>query len=497
MSANWDQIVERLHELSDLASAIKLLHWDQATMMPPGGGASRARAQATLQATAHARFVDPEMGALIDGLSQESLSQEQEANLRLLRRDYDKAVRVPRELVRELAEVSGRAYQAWTEARPAADFSILEPHLTRLLELKKQEAEALGYANEPYDALLDQYEPGMNTTEVEAMFLGLMRGLKPLAEEVLENVPDAPGWLGAHYDPDSQMAFCRWLVSQLNFDVTQGRLDISPHPFTIHIGSGDVRQTTRPDPDNLMMSVYAAVHETGHALYEQGLPAEWADLPIGSPPSLGMHESQSRLWENQVARSRPFTDFLLPQLKERFPEEIGMVSPEEFYRGVNHPHRSLIRVTADELTYNLHVGFRFELELALFRNELSVADLPAAWDDKMSEHLGLRPDSVADGVLQDMHWAMGSFGYFPTYTLGTIYSAMLFAQANAQLSGLAAELRSGVTERLLEWLRENVHFLGYRHDAKDLIERISGGAITPEPLLDYLRTKYTELYSSA
>jgi carboxypeptidase Taq len=497
MSATWDQIVERLRELSDLASAIKLLHWDQATMMPPGGGAARARAQATLQASAHARFVDPEMGALIDGLSQESLSEEQEANLRLLRRDYDKAIRVPQELVRELAEVSGRAYQAWTEARPAADFSILEPHLTRLLELKKQEAEALGYANESYDALLDQYEPGMTTTEVEAMFQGLMRGLKPLVDEVLENVSDPPTWLSDHYDPDRQMAFCRWLVSQLNFDVAQGRLDISPHPFTIHIGSGDVRQTTRPDPDNLMMSVYAAVHETGHALYEQGLPAEWADLPIGSPPSLGMHESQSRLWENQVARSRPFTDFLLPQLKERFPEEIGMVSPEEFYRGVNHPQRTLIRVTADELTYNLHVGFRFELELALFRDELSVADLPAAWDDKMSEHLGLSPDSVADGVLQDMHWAIGSFGYFPTYTLGTIYSAMLFAKASAQLSGLEAELRSGVTERLLEWLRENVHCVGYRHDAKDLIERVSGGAITPEPLLDYLRSKYTELYPSA
>jgi carboxypeptidase Taq len=497
MSATWDQIVERLRELSDLAGAIKLLHWDQATMMPPAGAPSRARAQATLQATAHARFVHPEMGALIDKLSQESLSEEEEATLRLLRRDYDKAVRVPEELVRELAEVSGRAYQAWTEARPAADFSILEPHMVRLLELKKQEAEALGYADEPYDALLDQYEPGMTTAEVEAMFQSLLAGLKPLVEEVLDNLDDPPGWLSDRYDPDSQMAFCYWLVAQLNFDVTQGRLDISPHPFTIHISPGDVRQTTRPDPHNLMMSVYAAVHETGHALYEQGLPTEWADLPIGGPPSLGMHESQSRLWENQVARSRPFTDFLLPQLKERFPEEIGMVTPDDFYRGVNYPRRTLIRVTADELTYNLHVGFRFELERALFRDELSIADLPDAWDEKMSQHLGLSPDSVADGVLQDMHWSTGSFGYFPTYTLGTIYSAVLFAQATAQLPGLEAELRSGVSDRLLQWLRENVHGRGYLHDAKDLIERISGGPVTPEPLLDYLRAKYTALYPSA
>jgi carboxypeptidase Taq len=437
------------------------------------------------------------MGALIDDLSEESLSEEQEASLRLLRRDYDKAVRVPEELVRELAEVSGRSYQAWTEARPAADFSILEPHMVRLLELKKQEAEALGYDDEPYDALLDQYEPGMTTAEVEAMFEGLRRGLKPLVDKVLDNVEDPPEWLGDHYDPDSQLAFCHWLVSQLNFNDSEGRLDVSPHPFTIHIGPGDVRQTTRPDPNNLMMSVYAAVHETGHALYEQGLPRAWADLPIGNPPSLGMHESQSRLWENQVARSRPFTDFLLPQLKERFPEEIGMVGPEEFYRGVNHPQRTSIRVTADELTYNLHVGFRFELELALFRNELSVADLPGAWDDKMAEHLGLSPDSVADGVLQDMHWATGSFGYFPTYTLGTIYSAALFAQATEQLPGLGDELRSGVTDRLLEWLRENVHKFGHRHDAKVLVEGLSGGPITEEPLLDYLRAKYTELYPSA
>jgi carboxypeptidase Taq len=497
MSETWDQITERLRELSDLACAIKLLHWDQATMMPVAGGPGRARAQATLQAAAHARFTDPAMGRLIEALSEEAQSEEQEASLRVLRRDYDKAVRVPQELVRELAEVSGRAYQAWTEARPAADFALLEPHLSRLVELKKQEAEALGYESELYDALLDQYEPGMTTAEVEDMFKDLLQGLQPLVEDVLDQVEDPPEFLGAHYDPDKQMAFCNWLVAQLNFEFSQGRLDISPHPFTIHIGSGDVRQTTRAEPNNLLMSVYAAVHETGHALYEQGLPEQWADLPIGSPPSLGIHESQSRLWENQVGRSRAFTNFLLPQLKERFPEEIGLVTPEEFYRGVNHPQRSLIRVTADELTYNLHVGFRFELELALFRDELTVADLPSAWNEKMSERLGLVPDSISDGVLQDMHWSTGAFGYFPTYTLGTIYSAALFATATEELPGLESELRSGVTDRLLDWLRRKVHVYGYRYDAKELVERANQGPVTPEPLLHYLRAKYSELYLNA
>jgi carboxypeptidase Taq len=291
------------------------------------------------------------------------------------------------------------------------------------------------------------------------------------------------------------LEFCRWLVAQLQFDLAQGRLDTSPHPFTLPIAPGDIRQTTRVDRNALLMSIYAAIHETGHALYEQGIPNEWRDLPVGTFPSLGMHESQSRLWENNVGRSRAFTDWLLPNLKARFPEELGMVNPEEFYRGVNHPRRTLIRVSADELTYNLHVALRFEIEAALIRGDLQVSELPAVWNDAMERYLGIRPANDADGVLQDMHWSISAIGYFPTYTLGTIYAAAFFAKANADLGDQSEEFGRGDTTRLLEWLRERIHSRGYLVDAKDLAEEVVGEPVGARPLLDYLRDKYGELYS--
>jgi carboxypeptidase Taq len=498
MNDPWTDLLARLRELNDLASAVKLMEWDQAVMMPVQGGPRRARATAALEGLTHARFTDPEMGALIEKLrAGDSRDEDQEASLRILKRDYDRAVKVPADLVKAIAETRGLAYQAWTKARPESDYSILEPHLEKLVALKKQEADAIGFERERYDALIDTYEPGMTTSEVADMFDELMLGLKPLMEEVLAAVGDVPAFLGETYPPEQQMALCRWLVEKLNFEFDGGRLDESPHPFTIQIGAGDVRQTTRPDPQDLMLSIYAAVHETGHALYEQGLPPEILDLPIGRFASLGMHESQSRLWENQVARSRPFTDFLLPHLKERFPEELGMVTPEEFNRGVNYPRRDLIRVRADELTYNLHVGLRFELELALFRDELQVSELPDAWDDAMERHVGIRPGDHAEGVLQDMHWSIGAFGYFPTYTLGTIYAAALYKAALADLAPMDEELRSGSTDRLLEWLRAKVHTQGYRRDAKVLAADIAGEPVTARPLLDYLGDKYRSLYPSS
>jgi carboxypeptidase Taq len=259
------------------------------------------------------------------------------------------------------------------------------------------------------------------------------------------------------------------------------------------VARGDVRQTTRTESTGVLQAVYATMHETGHALYEQGLPEELLGLPAGRVPSLGMHESQSRLWENQVGRSRAFTDFILPHLKDRFPEELGMVTPEEFYRGVNFVTPSLIRVNADELTYNVHIALRFRLEVGLFRDELTVDDLPEAWDDAMEEFLGIRPDSQATGVLQDMHWSLGGFGYFPTYTIGNLYAAALYARAEADLDGLADELRAGTTDRLLEWLRANVHRHAYLFEARDLIAKAAGGPVGAAPLLDYLEEKYSAL----
>ncbi|HVF53825.1 MAG TPA: carboxypeptidase M32 [Actinomycetota bacterium] len=495
MPTPFERLLPKLQELTDIGSACALMSWDQAVMMPPAGAAQRARALSTLQGLLHDRLTDPAIGELLAEL--EASGDEDldvQASVRVLRRDHDRATKIPGRLVRAIAEAEGLAYQAWTEARPAADFRLLQPHLERLFGLKKEEADALGWEGERYDALLDNFEPGMTTAEVEAMFSSLTQGLVPLAHEVLDAAGPAPEVLSREFDPDIQMRFCDRLAQALGFDNDRGRLDTSPHPFTIGIHSGDVRQTTKADPKDLLLSVYALIHETGHALYEQGLPERMADLPAGRVPSLGLHESQSRMWENQVGRSRAFTDFLLPLLKEQFPDQLGMMAPEEWYRAVNHPQRTLIRVTSDELTYNLHVALRFELEIALFRDALEVSDLPEAWNDAMAEKIGLRPPSDADGVLQDMHWAMGAIGYFPTYTLGTLYAAAFFDAALRDLAGLMDDLRRGDGSRLLAWLREHIHRYAFHMPAKELGEQVLGGPLTPEPFLAYAREKYTALY---
>ncbi|MDQ3915944.1 MAG: carboxypeptidase M32 [Actinomycetota bacterium] len=495
MSTAWETLLPRLHEIADLAAALRLLHWDQAVMMPPAGGGSRARAIATLEGLLHERMTAPEMGAALDDLRDDAtLDDETQAHVRVLRRDYEKATKVPPDLVKELAELEGLAYQAWTEARPASDFSVLRPHLERMVRLKKEQADALGWEGERYDALLDTYEPEMLTDEVEAMFAELTNGLRPLVEEVVGAAPDTPEFLTRTYDPDKQEAFSQWLVEKLGFDTHGGRLDTSPHPFTAQIAPGDVRQTTKADPKDLMMSVFATIHETGHALYEQGIPERLAGLPAGHAPSLGIHESQSRMWENQVGRSRAFTEFMLPHLKEHFPEELGMITPTEFYTGANHPRRTLIRVTADELTYNLHVALRFEIEVALFRDELGVADLPDAWDAAMEKHLGIRPDGHADGVLQDMHWSIGAMGYFPTYTLGNLYAAAFYARARQDLADLDSDLRRGDGSRLLQWMREKIHSRAYLKPAKELGEEVLGEPLSARPYLDYVGDKFRNLY---
>ncbi|MFN2595308.1 MAG: carboxypeptidase M32, partial [Actinomycetota bacterium] len=392
------------------------------------------------------------------------------------------------------AEVEGLAYAAWTEARPASDFSKLAPLLERMLDLKKRQADAVGWEGERYDALLDDFEPGLTAAEVEALFKDLTTQLGPVAEKILQASGNAPEFASKEYEPAKQEAFSRWLIEKLAFDLEGGRLDTSPHPFTMTVAPGDVRQTTRYVTNELLGGIYATIHETGHALYEQGIPLAFADLSVGHVPSLGMHESQSRLWENQVGRSRQFTGAILLKLKELFSSELGMLTPEEFYEGVSHPERTLIRVSADEVTYNLHVALRFELELALFRGEISVADLPNAWDAGMEKHLNLRPDSDANGVLQDMHWSLGFFGYFPTYTLGTLYAAAFFDKASADLGGLEDDLKNLHGSRLLGWLRENIHSQGYLHTTKDLGERVLGEPLTVSPFIDYLKTKYGDLY---
>ena len=496
MTDAWNKLVKRLEELTDLYGIAGLVEWDQAVLMPSKGGASRARASATIGGIMHARLTDPAVGELLGELeADDSLDDVLIRSGELLRREYDRETKVPAKLVRELTETTNFAYQAWTEAKPASDFAAIEPHLKKVVELKKEQADAIGYEGERYDALLDLYEPGMTPVEVETMFEELVEGLRPIVETVLDARAPRPEFLSGNYEVDRQERFSQWLTRHIGFDADAGRLDTSPHPFTIMVGQGDIRQTTRYNESDLPSSIYATLHETGHALYDQGFPERWHDLPVGSYASLGMHESQSRMWENQVGRSRDFASFMLRELKKLFETELGSVTPDEFFEGVNYPERSMIRVEADELTYNLHIVMRFELELALFRDELDVADLPKAWNDKMEQHLGIRPGNDGEGVLQDMHWAGGMQGYFPTYSLGTIYSAALFDKANRDLGGLEGEFGKGETSRLLDWLRTNIHSKGHMLDAKDLATKVLGEQPTAQPLLDYLKGKYSDIYS--
>jgi carboxypeptidase Taq len=495
MSANWADLLPRMKELSHLSSSIRLLGWDQHVLMPAAGSGGRAAALATLQSIAHDRLTDPKLGEILNKLSADgSLDETQAASVRVLKRDHEKATKVPERVVREIAETQGLAFQAWTEARASSDFSILEPHLERMVSLKKEEADALGWKNERYDALLDQYEPEMLTSDVETLFTDLVNKLKPLAEQILQRAGERPEWLTDAYDVNKQTDYCHWLIQILKFDTMRGRLDVSPHPFTIHVGPGDVRQTTRYDERNVMMGILGTIHETGHALYEQGIPEEYLGLPVGETRSLGLHESQSRLWEMQVGTGKPFTEFQLPHLKERFPSQLSGLDPDAFYLGVIHPRRSLIRVNSDVVTYNLHITFRFELELALFRDELEVKDLPDAWDAAMEKHVGIRPDDVANGVLQDMHWSIGALGYFPTYSLGTLWAAALYRTADDELGGLSDDLRKGETGRLLDWLREKIHKPANTRPAKEVAQAVLGAPLSVDPFIDYVRTKYSEAY---
>ncbi|HET7482519.1 MAG TPA: carboxypeptidase M32 [Actinomycetota bacterium] len=497
MTKAWDDLLPRLRDLTDLLSTSALLSWDQQVLMPRATTGHRARMMATIDSLIHERLTDPGLGDLISTLeADDSLDDAQKASVRLLRRDHDKAVKVPLALVRELSELQGRCFRSWAEARAASDFEILQPDLERMFELKKQQADAVGYEGERYDALLDDFEPGLTARDVEKLFRDLVTELKPLADAILQRSGDRPEFMSRPFDDRGQEDFSQWLIGVMKFDTSRGRLDQSPHPFTSRMGADDVRQTTRILTNDFVSNLRSTMHETGHALYEQGLPVEWADLPIGNTRSLGLHESQSRIWEIQVGTGRAFLGFLFDEMKSRWPEQLGDVSADDFYRGVNHPHRSPIRVEADEVTYNLHVALRAELELALFREELAVADLPEAWDAGMEKHVGIRPESQADGVLQDIHWSGGLIGYFPTYTMGTLYAAAFYERAVADLGDPSDDLARGHVGKVLDWLRTNLHSYGSTEEPRAAGERIIGGPLTVTPFIEHIRTKYAAIYGA-
>ncbi len=496
---SYDELIRRSRERSVLASCSALLGWDEQTYMPTGGAENRGNQLALLAGLQHERATDPKLGELLEEVEGSPLVADpdspESANVRELRRSYDRQTKLPRTLVEDLARATSHGHAEWVVARKENDFPRLRPALETIFHLKRSEAECLGYLDEPYDALLDEYEPGARSRELVPLFDALQADLIPLVSAI-ERAPRKPDRSILHrsYPIDRQRVLGTSVAINVGFDFKHGRLDPTAHPFCTGIGPGDTRITTRYDEHNFSDAFFGVLHEVGHGLYDQGLDPAHHGTPMGEAVSLGIHESQSRLWENAVGRSRPFWDYWFKIARSIFHESLAGVSQDDFVFAINVVERSLIRVQADEVTYNLHVLLRFDLERALLRGDLAVADLPGAWAEKSRHYLGVSPSHDAEGCLQDIHWSAGLIGYFPTYTLGNLYCAQLFAQADADLGGLYEDFSRGRFKPLLGWLRDKIHRQGQRYRAADLARRITGAPLDHAPLVRSLWLKYRELY---
>ncbi len=495
----YTELLSRVREAAVLGSCASLLGWDERTYMPRKGSAHRGEQMALLARLTHEMTTAPVVGELLAAIEASDLMRDPASdaavNVREVRRGYDRAVKLPQRLVEELARVSTRAQQVWQEARQADDFDAFRPWLEKIVALKREEAQAVGCKGVPYDALLDEYEPGADTAEITRVFAALRQELAPLVQAIASSGRKAPrDILDREYPVERQQALGRKAAAAIGFDFDAGRLDVTTHPFCSGVGPGDCRITTRYNPRFFSESFFGVLHESGHAIYEQGLPAEHHGTPRGSYASLGIHESQSRLWENQVGRGRAFWDHFFPKAQATFPEALRDVKPDDFYFAINDVRPSFIRVEADEATYNMHIILRFELEQGLVSGDLKPADVPAAWAEKFRQSFGLTPPTDREGCLQDIHWSFGGIGYFPTYTLGNLYSAQFMEAARRDLGDLDADFRLGEFGRLKGWLNEKIHREGRRWRAAPLCEKVTGRPLSHEPLLRYLRGKYAPLY---
>lgn len=460
--------------------------------MPRAGVQHRGEQMALIAGLAHDRATDPRLGDLLGIVEGSSLVADPESveavNVRERRRDYDRETKLPRRLVEELARVSAMSSQAWSEARDRDDFKSFAPWLDKTFELAREKADAYGYAEARYDALLDEYEPGMTTTQLTELFTGLRAQLVPLVDSLRERNREST--VAREFPIDRQRKFSEGVAVKLGFEIDGGRFDLGPHPFCTFLGPGDVRIALRYHTDNFSSGFLAVLHEMGHALYEQGLDTAHYGTPMGEAVSLGIHESQSRMWENLVGRSEGFWQHFYPQLQHAFEETLTDVPMDEFRRDMNVVNPGLIRVEADEVTYNLHVIIRFEIERALLDGDLRASDLPAAWAELYQKYLGLTPPDDRHGSLQDIHWSEGLIGYFPTYTLGNVYAAQLFATADREIGPLEESFAKGEFSPLREWLREKIHRHGKRYHATGLIERTTGKALDPSALIASISHRY-------
>jgi len=499
MSDAYATLLARLRDIGILNTLDALLEWDQNTQMPPKGVTVHAEAAAFVAGLRHERRTSPEMGALLARLDGAATDPVIATNVREARRLYARAVNVPTQLVEEIARTSAQAKEVWADARRRSDFAAFAPYLSRLVDLKREQADAIGYADDPYDALMDEFEPGASTRELSRVFAELRQELVPLVRE-LADAPRQPDFslLKRPCPQARQERICRWVAKELGFDFEAGRMDVSVHPFCTSIGCGhDVRVTTRFDEQYFPAALFGVMHEIGHGLYEQGLDAEHMFTPMGTYCSVGIHESQSRMWENFVGRSRGFWQSRYPAAQEMLGDALAGVSLDAFCRAINTVAPSLIRVEADEVTYNLHIIVRFELEREIINKRLRVRDIPEAWNARYAECVGVTPANDAEGCLQDIHWSLGAFGYFPTYALGNLYAAHLYAAACRDVAGLEQRIAEGDTATLLAWLREKVHRHGMRYQPAELCALVTGSRLDVQPFLDYVRGKFRAVYGLA
>jgi carboxypeptidase Taq len=495
----YDELCRHARETALLAAAESALGWDERTMLPAEGTEYRAEQLTLLAGILHQRRTDPRIGEWLAALAHSPLAADKHSaagtTIRQLQRDYDRRVKLPQSLVEELARTASLGQHAWEQARAKDDFGMFAPLLAKTFELKRAEAAALGFADTAYDALLDEFEPGERTANVAVVLADLREALVPLVAEIAGSSrrPDV-SILERPYPIEAQESFARRGADAIGFDFRRGRLDVTAHPFCTGLGPNDCRITTRYDERFFSSAFFGVLHEAGHGIYDQGLPGDWYGLPPGEAVSLGIHESQSRLWENLVGRSRAFWDGMYPAAQQAFPAALGQTSLDAFYFAINDVRPSLIRVEADEATYNLHILIRFELEQALLADDVRVADLPAAWNDRYQQYLGIRPASDADGVLQDVHWSAGLVGYFPTYSLGNLYASQFFAQAENDLGALGPQFARGEFAPLRNWLGERIHRHGQCYSAAELVQKITGKPLSHDPLIAHLREKLAPLY---
>ena len=487
---SYKDYVIRMRKIDDISNAVAVLSWDNEVYLPPSSNHLRARQISTLTGMIHEEFTSPEFGKLLEQLQKEKLAFKQKKNVATTYKDYCRDKKFTTDFVMKKSLIVSKAYHSWIEARKNNNYTLFVKALDDLIKITKEEAETLGYSDHAYDAMLDLYEAGASVKNLDVIFDKVRMELIPLIKEVRKKQNTKPSFLFKKYDKDTQWEFGLYLLRSMGFDFSRGRQDLSTHPFTISFGSDDVRVTTRIDERDFSNMTWSCIHEGGHALYEQGLPANEYGLPSGSAASLGIHESQSRLWENNVGRSLEFWQYHFPQLKKTFPENLKNIRLSQFYKAINHIHPGKVRTEADELHYHLHVLIRYEIEKQIFEGKIKAKDLREVWNEKYKTYIGVTIKNDNEGILQDVHWAHGSFGYFPTYSLGSFYAAQFFKTACSQVKGLKKQIATGNTTPLLVWLKSNIYRHGKTYNAEQLCKKVTGGGLDIEFFMDYVREKY-------